>query len=189
MPRLVERAELQDADTVALARWLLGRTLVRTRNGARMEARITEVEAYHGETDLACHASRGRTARTDVMYRAGGVWYVYLCYGIHEMLNLVTGPEGFPAAVLIRGVDEIKGPGRVTKTLGIGRQLNSRPAHPDTGLHLEDDGFVVPARSVRSGPRVGVDYAGPVWAAKPWRFWLEPAGAAKGAAGGRLRKK
>ncbi|HYC72745.1 MAG TPA: DNA-3-methyladenine glycosylase [Opitutaceae bacterium] len=174
MSRVIEPHELQNPNTVTVARWLLGKTLVRTRGGRRVAARITEVEAYHGESDLACHASRGRTRRTDVMYSAGGVWYVYLCYGIHEMLNLVTGPEHFPSAILIRGVEGLSGPGRLTKGLAVDRRFNAQPAHPTSGLHLEDDGFEVPKRAVRMGPRVGVDYAGPVWANKPWRFWFVP---------------
>lgn len=173
MSRIIRPEELRSADTVTLARWLLGKVLVRTRRGTRTALRITEAEAYAGEHDLACHASKGRTARTDVMYRAGGVWYVYLCYGMHEMLNLVVGPEDRPAAILIRGVEGIGGPGRVTKALGIDRRLNGAAAAPASGLHLEDDGFVVPRRSIASGPRVGVDYAGPVWSKKPWRFRVE----------------
>ena len=136
---------------------------------------ITEVEAYDGERDLASHASKGRTARTDVMYRAGGIWYVYLCYGVHEMLNLVTGPADYPAAVLIRGVSDIAGPGRLTKRLQIDRRLNGLPAHPDSGLHLEDTGLEVSRRRITASPRIGVDYAGPVWAGKPWRFHFDPA--------------
>lgn len=174
MPRLIEPRELREPDTIGVAKWLLGKTLVRTRRGRRVVARITEVEAYHGESDLACHASRGCTPRTEVMYQPGGVWYVYLCYGIHEMLNLVTGPAGFPAAVLIRGVTDVSGPGRVTRALGIDRRLNARAAVPGSGLHLEDDGFVLPRRAIRSGPRIGVAYSGPVWAKKPWRFWWRP---------------
>lgn len=134
---------------------------------------ITEVEAYHGESDLACHASKGRTMRTEVMYRAGGYWYVYLCYGVHEMLNLVTGPADHPAAVLIRGLDAVGGPGRLTKRLGIDRRLNGQPVEPASGLHLEDIGLKVARARLRRGPRIGVDYAGPVWAAKPWRFWVD----------------
>jgi DNA-3-methyladenine glycosylase len=135
---------------------------------------ITEVEAYHGESDLACHASKGHTTRTDVMYKPGGRWYVYLCYGVHEMLNVVTGPQGHPAAVLIRGLDTVSGPGRLTKRLNITRALNDQPVQPATGLYLEDNGLVLPRGCIKSGPRIGVDYAGPVWSAKPWRFWLEP---------------
>ena len=107
------------------------------------------------------------------MYAAGGVWYVYLCYGMHEMLNLVVGPRDFPAAVLIRGVEGASGPGRVTKALGIDRRLNAARAAPASGLWLEDRGGRVPRRRVRATPRIGVDYAGPVWAKKPWRFTFD----------------
>jgi DNA-3-methyladenine glycosylase len=178
MPRVIQPAELRARTTVALARWLLGKTLVRadsTAPGGAHRARITETEAYHGPRDLACHASKGRTPRTEVMFAPGGVWYVYLCYGMHEMLNLVTGPADWPAAVLIRGVENISGPGRLTRAFGIGRALNARPAAPASGLWLEDDGLVVPRRAILSGPRIGVAYAGPVWAAKPWRFCHRPA--------------
>lgn len=133
---------------------------------------IVEVEAYHGEGDRACHARAGRTARTEVMYRAGGVWYVYLCYGVHEMLNLVVGPPDWPAAILIRGVEGIGGPGRVTKQLAIDRTLNGTAAAPESGLWIEDRGVRVPRSRVQATPRIGVDYAGPVWAKKPWRFVL-----------------
>jgi DNA-3-methyladenine glycosylase len=159
---------------VRLARALLGKFLVRTVNGIATARMITEVEAYDGERDLACHARVGRTARTEVMYRAGGCWYVYLCYGVHEMLNLVTGPEGRPAAVLIRGVSGVPGPGRVTRMLGIGRQLNGAAVTPTSGLHVEDRGVCVPGSWVQATPRVGVGFAGPVWAAKRWRFVLPP---------------
>ncbi len=135
---------------------------------------ITEVEAYDGERDLACHAARGRTPRNEPLYAAGGIWYVYLCYGIHEMLNLVVGPAGWPAAVLIRGLDGISGPGRLTRSLGIDRRHNQTAAGPTGGLWIEDRGLRVPARLIRATPRIGIDYAGPVWAAKPWRFTLRP---------------
>jgi DNA-3-methyladenine glycosylase len=173
MARVIKPEELQGEDTVALARWLVGKVLVRTTANAQARHVITEVEAYDGERDLACHASKGRTKRTDVMYRAGGIWYVYLCYGMHEMLNLVTGPMDYPAAVLIRGVGGLAGPGRLTKGLEIDRRLNGRPARPESGLHLEDDGRKIPRRRLKSGPRIGVSYAGPVWTRKPWRFWVE----------------
>jgi len=175
MGRVIKPEELQGGNVVAVARWLLGKALVRTRGRHRTEHVITEVEAYDGELDLACHASKGRTKRTEVMYQAGGIWYVYLCYGVHEMLNLVTGPAGYPSAILIRGVEDINGPGRLTKRLGIGRALNGARAAPTSGLHLEDRGVEIPRRHLRSGPRIGVDYAGPVWAKKPWRFYFDPA--------------
>lgn len=175
MARLIKPVELQGTDTVALARWLLGKALVRTTAQGRTGHLITEVEAYDGECDLACHASKGRTKRTEVMYNSGGVWYVYLCYGVHEMLNLVTGPADYPAAVLIRGVHGIAGPGRLTRRLAIGRRLNGLVARPASGLHLEEGGLEIPRRLIKSGPRIGVDYAGPVWARKPWRFYFDPA--------------
>ena len=180
MRRIIKAKALRARATVALARWLLGKYLVR-RRGRIIEAHlITEVEAYDGERDLACHARVGRTARTEVMYAAGGVWYVYLCYGIHEMLNLVVGPQDWPAAVLIRGIDGVSGPGRVTKKLGIDRTLNRTKVDPMSGLWIEDRGVVVPRRLVRATPRVGVDYAGPVWAKKPWRFTFDPRAMAPG---------
>ena len=175
MGMIVQPLDLQSRDTVALARWLLGKVLVRVDRNGRREHLICEVEAYDGERDLACHASKGRTKRTEVMYQAGGVWYVYLCYGMHEMLNLVTGPENYPAALLIRGVDAISGPGRLTKQLRIDRKLNGTPAVTGSGLYLEDHDIKVPRKVIISGPRVGVQYAGPVWAAKPWRFRINPA--------------
>src|SRR5688572_22082275 len=135
MNRIVEAHEFSTSGTVATARSLLGKYLLRRRDDESVDARmITEVEAYDGESDLACHARAGRTRRTEVMYGPGGVWYVYLCYGIHEMLNLVVGPEGSPAAILIRGVEGIDGPGRVTKRLDIDRKLNGAPATPNSGL-------------------------------------------------------
>jgi DNA-3-methyladenine glycosylase len=162
-------------NTVALARRLLGQVLVRTFPDGRQERHvITEVEAYHGERDRASHASRGRTRRNAPMFAPGGVWYVYLCYGVHEMLNLVTGPRDFPAAILIRGVAGLAGPGRLTKALGIDRRLDGAPAAPVSGLHLEAAGARVPRRLVHAAPRIGVDYAGPVWARKPWRFFFDP---------------
>jgi len=171
MPAPIEAKVFADKNTVAVARALLGKLLVRARpDGAVERHRIVEVEAYHGERDRACHASRGRTPRTEVMFGPAGVWYVYLCYGVHELLNLVTGPEGHPAAVLIRGLETVSGPGRLTRHLGIDRSFNARQATPATGLWLEEDDVRVRPRDVVATPRIGVDYAGPTWAAKKWRF-------------------
>jgi DNA-3-methyladenine glycosylase len=174
MPQPVPSTRWQKKDTLAQAAALIGKRIVRRLPDGRVIARrITEVEAYDGENDKACHAARGRTPRTETLYGAGGVWYVYLCYGMHEMLNLVVGPDGWPAAILIRGVEGIDGPGRVTKALQIGRELNGSVAAEASGLWIEDDGLVVPRRKIRTAPRIGIDYAGPVWAAKPWRFRME----------------
>jgi DNA-3-methyladenine glycosylase len=172
-PRLfLEPEEFSSTDTVRLARMLLGKTLVLEQGSSREAHLITEVEAYDGPEDKASHASRGLTPRNAVMFGPGGIWYVYLVYGIHEMLNLVTGPEGYPAAILIRGLDSVSGPGRLTRNLGLDRRFNGLPAHPDTGLFLEDPGQTVSGKSIRRTPRIGVDYAGPVWAVKPYRFLI-----------------
>ncbi len=193
MSRVVEAKAWASRDTVKLARELLGLRLVaRAADGTLLRARITETEAYHGPEDRACHAFKGRTARTEVMYGPGGRWYVYLCYGIHEMLNLVTGPADWPAAVLIRGVEGATGPGRLTRVYGVGRAFNgTAAADPSSGLWLErdvpgEDAPVLP-HEVLAGPRVGVDYAGEEWAAKPWRFrwmarWVAPGRGKRGPA-------
>ncbi len=176
MRPIVEAKVLQQKKTVALARWLLGKHLVRRRADGTEDARlITETEAYNGEHDQACHARAGRTGRTEVMYAAGGIWYVYLCYGIHEMLNLVVGPTDWPAAVLIRGVEGAIGPGRVTRALDIDRRLNAQSATSESaGLWIEDRGVRVPAALITRTPRIGVDYAGPIWSLKHWRFTFDP---------------
>jgi DNA-3-methyladenine glycosylase len=174
MGRVITAADVRSQDTVGLARWLLGKRLVRASGGKFAASRITEVEAYDSERDLACHASKGRTPRTDPLYSAGGIWYVYFVYGIHHMLNLVTGPEGHPAAILIRATESISGPGRLTKALGINLDFNGKKASPRTGLHLEDCGVEVSPRMIQSSPRIGVGYAGPVWGRKLWRFYVEP---------------
>ncbi len=133
-----------------------------------------ETEAYLGAHDLACHGSKGMTKRNATMFGPAGRWYVYLCYGLHWMLNIVTGDEGVPAAVLIRGVGEHVGPGRVTKALGIDRSLDGRPATRRGGLWFEAGGIRVPPRWVERTPRIGVGYAGE-WALKPLRFVVDPA--------------
>jgi DNA-3-methyladenine glycosylase len=172
MTRIVKAKAFQSEITVAIARDLLGKFLVRSSARGEVASMITDVEAYDGERDQACHARFGRTARNAVMYEPGGVWYVYLCYGIHEMLNLVTGPQGYPAAVLIRGVEGTRGPGRLTKALAIDRRLNGAVCAPASGLWMEDRGVRLARGAIKAVPRIGVDYAGPVWAKRPWRFVL-----------------
>ena len=117
-----------------VARELLGKTLVRSINGETIAAMITETEAYIGPQDKACHAYRGRTARTEVMFGPPGHWYVYFIYGMHWMLNVVTGDEGYPAAVLFRAAGEYFGPARLTKALRINRELNEQPVSSASGL-------------------------------------------------------
>jgi len=168
--RLIGRGELASRDTVGLARWLIGKRLVAVSKNGSISQRITEAEAYDGPDDLACHASKGRTARTEVMFGPAGRWYVYLVYGMHEMLNIVTGPPEYPAAVLIRGLDGVVGPGRLTKALGIDRRFNGKAAARRNGLYIEDDGAAIDESKIQATPRIGVAYAGADWANRPYRF-------------------
>jgi len=158
-----------------VARDLIGaRLAVRRPDGVVERHLVFETEAYLGAHDLACHGARGRTARNAVMFGPAGRWYVYLCYGLHWMLNIVTGPEGVPAAVLLRGVGSHEGPGRLTRALGVDRTFDGRPATRSGGLWLEAAGSPVPRRLVRRTPRIGVGYAG-AWAEKPLRYVVDPA--------------
>ena len=146
---------------------LLGKHLVKEDGGRKTIKKITETEAYCGIKDKACHASSGKTDRNEVMFGTPGVWYVYLIYGIYDMLNVVTGPEKNPSAVLIRGVEGIDGPGKLTRDLGIGRKFNKKKLSFSTGLWIEDRGNN--PKKIKKLKRVGVDYAGK-WAEKKWRF-------------------
>ena len=153
----------------ALASRLLGKLLCRRLpNGTVLRRRILETECYFGEEDTACHAHKGRTPRTETLYRQGGIAYVYLCYGIHSLLNVVTGEEGHPEAVLIRGVEGAVGPGRVTKAMGITCAENRLALTEAAGLWIEDDGTPPPA--FRTAPRVGIDYAERMDRERLWRY-------------------
>lgn len=157
-------------DAVSVAKALLGTTLCRRLdNGTVLRARITETEAYYGEEDTACHAHKGRTPRTDVMYAAGGRAYVYLCYGMHEMLNVVTGPADHPEAVLVRGVEGAPGPGRLTKAFQITRALNREDLVTSDRLWIETDDRTV---QFTSSPRIGIAYASRRDQSRKWRFTL-----------------
>jgi DNA-3-methyladenine glycosylase len=153
-----------------VARDLLGKALVRRIGRTRQALTVTETEAYLGPHDLACHAARGRTARTEIMFGGPGTLYVYFVYGIHWMLNIVTGPVGYPAAVLIRSAGELTGPGKLTKALSITQDLNGKRADCATGLWLEDRGGS--SGRIMATPRIGVAYAGPIWARRKLRFVL-----------------
>jgi DNA-3-methyladenine glycosylase len=153
-----------------VARDLPGRTLVRRIGRRRVALIISETEAYLGPHDLACHAARGRTPRTEVMFAPAGTLYVYLVYGMHWMLNVVTGPAGYPAAVLIRSAGAVSGPGRLARALAINGTLNGRRAGLEAGLWFECGAG--PAR-VLAMPRVGVAYAGPRWSGRKLRFVME----------------
>ncbi len=151
-----------------LAHDLIGKILCRRTHGGVIRARITETECYYGEEDTACHAHKGKTERTKVMYESGGITYVYLCYGMHSLLNIVTGPENHPEAVLIRGVDVAKGPGRTTKFLHITTSDNALPLCEDSGIWIEDDGKK--EFKITRTPRIGIDYASKADRERKWRF-------------------
>lgn len=152
---------------------LLGKYLVRQLDEEENAYKITEVEAYEGLDDQASHAFKGRTQRTELMFGEAGVFYIYLIYGMYYMCNIVTGEKDFPSAVLIRGVEKINGPGKLTRKLGIKKDLNGLKVEKKSGLWIEDRGVVVNPRLIKKSTRIGVDYAGPIWAKKEYRFYLE----------------
>jgi len=159
--------EFFEKDVLEVAPLLPGKILIRKfPNGRLFKYMITETEAYRGEEDLACHASRGKTPRNQIMYEKGGYVYVYLIYGMYWMLNFVTGRENQPQAVLIRGLREINGPGRITRQLEIGKEFYGENLTVSSRLWLENHGIHIPYKTT---PRIGVDYAGD-WKNKPWRF-------------------
>lgn len=153
-----------------LAPLLLGQYLCVNRGGEFRRLKITETECYMGTDDLACHASKGKTPRTEVMFGRGGVAYVYLIYGIHNLFNIVCGAEESPEAVLIRCCEGYEGPGRLTKFLGIDRSLNRADLLVSEEIWLEGDGL---RYGYLTKPRVGVDYAGEYWSGIEWRFILK----------------
>jgi DNA-3-methyladenine glycosylase len=184
LPLKLPRSFYQQS-TVDVAKQLLGKLLVHRRDEEILTGRIVETEAYVGPQDLACHASKGRTHRTDVMFGAAGHAYVYFIYGFYNMLNLVTEAKDFPAAVLIRAVEPVRGiermkqnrktdllhnlasgPGKLCQAFAIDRSLNGADICGKV-LYLEDRGEPLP--KFTATPRIGVDYAGQ-WKNKPLRF-------------------
>ena len=181
-------------DTLTVARDLLGARLVRLLDGQRLGGIVVECEAYIGQDDTACHASRGRTRRNEVMFGPPGHAYIYFTYGLHWMLNVVTEKEGFPAAVLLRAIQPVEGietmralrkaqgspraereltggPARLTQALAIDKTLNGVDLVVGECLWLERDAWV-PDGSVERGPRIGVQYAAEKDRLAPWRFWV-----------------
>ena len=175
--------------TLEVASDLLGKVLVRTRNKRKLAGKIVETEAYVGPHDLACHASKGHTPRTSIMFGPAGYAYVYMIYGFYFCLNVVTEPEGYPAAVLIRAVEPIEsvdmmlrlrnnpqcetniasGPGKLCMAMSIDKRLNGEDLFGKT-LWIEDRKLSV--GRMCTSPRVGVDYAGED-KDKPWRFYVD----------------
>ncbi len=158
--------------TLVVAEELLGKFLVKQEGFERISLMIIEVEAYDGPLDLACHASKGQTLRNSVMFGPAGYFYVYFVYGMYWMLNVVTGPEKYPAAVLIRGAGQYNGPGKLTRALHIDKSFQGKLATPETGLWFEDRGIVLHS-PIQKTARIGIDYAGKVWSQKPYRFVIQ----------------
>ena len=188
MRRTLPKAFYSKKSPVCVAKGLLGKVLWVRNKGGYCRARIVETEAYGGTLDRASHAWRGRTNRNESMFGAPGTAYVYLCYGIHRMFNVVTGPAGWPAAVLIRGVEPMEGVDRMARRRGVSAgdfRLSAGPgaltqamgieSHADRcdlvsgSIRIEDDGVRYPRTKIQAGRRVGVSYAGPA-ALFRWRF-------------------
>lgn len=188
----VKKSYFLEEDVVYLAEEMLGKVLVTKFYNKLTAGIITETEAYDGVNDKACPAYGGkRTARTEVMYAQGGISYVYLCYGMHHLFNIVTGSKDVPQAVLIRAIQPLKGieeilkrrnatklsanlcvgPGKITKALGITTQHNAFDLTQGK-IWLEDDNVQLKKSQILKGPRIGVDYAGED-AKLPYRFWVK----------------
>ncbi|MEI6048531.1 MAG: DNA-3-methyladenine glycosylase [Bacteroidota bacterium] len=157
-------------DVLVVAPELPGKNLViRLSDGRCCRFQVTEVEAYRGAKDKACHACKGRTPRTEVMFHEGGLLYVYLIYGMYWMLNVVTGLENDPQAVLIRGVENYPGPGRLTKSIGIDKSFYGEDLVSSEKIWIEDEG-ILPV--IKTGTRIGIEYAGEYWKTRPWRYYI-----------------
>jgi len=162
--------EFFNRDVLDVAPEMIGKILaVRSDRGAISYHLVTEVEAYRGIEDKACHANKGRTSRTEVMFHEGGYLYIYLIYGMYWMLNVVTGKENIPQALLIRGVENYPGPGLLTRALKIDRSYYGEDIVISNRIWIEDSGI---CPLVNTGPRIGIDYSGEYWKKRPWRFYI-----------------
>jgi DNA-3-methyladenine glycosylase len=156
-------------DVLKVAPELIGKEIVVTSlNNFYNRFVITEVEAYRGAQDKACHANKGRTKRTEVMYHDGGKIYVYFVYGMYWMLNVVTSVIDNPQAVLIRGIEGCSGPGRLTRMIGIDQSYYGEDLADSGKIWIEDKGV---SSVYKTGKRIGIDYAGKPWIDKPWRYY------------------
>ncbi|RTL58905.1 MAG: DNA-3-methyladenine glycosylase [Sphingobacteriales bacterium] len=190
--RKIQKSFYERGNVLKIAQDLLGKVLVTTFDGLITSARIVETEAYAGEVDKASHAWNGRrTNRTEIMYATGGTAYVYLCYGIHHLFNVVTNKKGIPHAILIRGAEPLegvetmlkrtkkkkadytltKGPGNVSKALGIFTKHSGLNLLSDE-IYIADDGFKLTKNMITATSRIGVDYAGED-AKLPYRFIIK----------------
>ncbi|MCJ7825102.1 MAG: DNA-3-methyladenine glycosylase [Anaerolineales bacterium] len=182
-----------DRPALTVARELLGQRLVKLEGDQRIAGLIIETEAYVGTEDDGCHARAGLTNRNRSMWGPPGHAYVYFTYGMHWMLNIVTGRDGFPAAVLLRGVEPVEGhevirrrragrlepeltdgPAKLCQAFALDRSFDGLDlCHPESVLFIERDAGI-PETSVTTGPRVGLNQVSEPWKSKPWRFLVSP---------------
>lgn len=180
-------------EVTLVARRLIGMHLIRSLDGMRTGGIIIETEAYRGEEDLACHAHVGKTRRNAMLYEAGGRSYVYFTYGMHWLVNAVTGDNGFPAAVLIRailpleGLEGIRarrkdrpqaewcnGPAKICQALGIDGTLSGILLYQENGELWIEAGKPVADEKVKTSPRIGLGATPEPWKSIPWRFYVDP---------------
>lgn len=155
-------------DCLEVAPQLAGKIIARRMpDGEVIRLRITETEAYRGEEDTACHASKGRTKRTELLYGEAGIIYVYLCYGMHWLMNVITGEKEQPQGVLIRAARDYSGPAKLTKHLQINGDFNGKPIYGNPEVFIEETDIVP---EIITLPRVGINYATPEYRDIPWRF-------------------
>src|SRR3989338_1308116 len=176
------KKEFYRQPTLKLSQQLLGKFLVRKIGRKKIVGKIVETESYIGPNDLASHASRGKTPRTQIMFGDGGFWYIYLGYGMYYCLNIVTEHKNYPAAVLIRAVEPVaglksdtktKGPGKVCRAFKIDKNLNGTRAFGNKArLWIEDRGIKLKPNQIKKTTRIGVDYAGE-YKNKLWRFYIK----------------
>lgn len=155
------------SDALQIAPKLLGKLLCRDINGKIFRQRIMEIEIYRGEEDTACHARFGKTNRSKIMYEAGGIAYIYMIYGLHFLLNIVSGPQNSPQAILIRSTENFNGPAKLTKALQIDKNLNGESLIGNK-IWLESDNFIV--KKYESLPRIGINYADDYYRNIRWRY-------------------
>ena len=161
--------DFYDNNAVELAPLLLGKFLCLKTEEGILRLPITETEAYYTEKDTACHARKGRTKRTELLYHRGGCAYVYLCYGMYYMMNVICGEENVPQGVLIRGAGEYDGPGKLTRAMGIDKTHNGIDLVRGDVMWIEDG----PQLKYQATPRIGINYATEEYRNIPWRFVAE----------------
>ena len=164
------KADFYCKNALEMAPLLIGKLLCRKIGKETIKLRITETESYYGIEDTASHAHKGKTQRNEPMFEKGGTTYIYLCYGVHNLLNIVSGEKDNPEAVLIRGVEGYNGPGKQTKAFQITRELNKEDLSKSKEIWIEDDGTKL---NYIQTPRIGINYASEEFRNKNWRFLVK----------------